>query len=292
MGGRSTSSSSGGLFLGSLLLLLLEPLHLRLGHLLLATLTVSSLLLRRGGLMDGKSDTRLMVICAKQGGHPKLLAGALAIGTSDNGGVNVKEPVVVEELMCCVCHGVADAHRGGMNARPGAKVGVGSHVLQGLALLAQRVQLSTNLSALCVATIDCPQALGSGSLQFNVLTRGRTLHHLACDLKRCACASAGLALIKPFSDAILQHTLQIGPSGPIIELNEQETSLVGIAISPGPTGDSDSFTNIGRSSVGQHLVDAGAVAAELTGHHRRRQAMEGHSVCCHFGSCHCIAHPR
>ena len=69
----------------------------------------------------------------------KLLSRALAIRGRNQWGVHVEEPPLVEEGVRGVGHGVAQALSGRIGAGAGAQVRDLAHVLEGVALLAQRV---------------------------------------------------------------------------------------------------------------------------------------------------------
>ena len=56
--------------------------------------------------------------------------------------------------MCCECHGVTDAHGGGVEAGTGAEMGVFTHIFQCMGFFGEGIKHSSDLGSFGVPSIN------------------------------------------------------------------------------------------------------------------------------------------
>mmetsp|Transcript_32459 Transcript_32459/g.66226 ORF Transcript_32459/g.66226 Transcript_32459/m.66226 type:complete len:326 (-) Transcript_32459:457-1434(-) len=178
-------------------------------------------------------------VLGQQRGHGEHLPRALAVRARDQGGVHVQEPARVEERVRRVGHCVAQPLRGGVGFGSRPQVRQGAQVLEGVALLGQRV-LGASHREPAVFRFPFPREHGSehdhfGRLHLHRLLPPQTRHHdaLHAEARARPAALGGLRSLKPWAVAA-HHALQVVRCGAVVEDHEKELALVGGAHRAGP----------------------------------------------------------
>ena len=145
-----------------------------------------------------------------QGGHPEHLAGALAVGGGDDGGVDIDEAPVLEEAVDGVGRHAPHPEGGGEQVGAGPQVGDGAQVLHAVALFLEGVLGGGG-------ALHCH----GGGLHLQGLLGLRGEYHSAGDGQgRAHVLSGDLPVV--VQGAGVQDDLQVLEAGAVVELHEAE----------------------------------------------------------------------
>mmetsp|Transcript_12056 Transcript_12056/g.44739 ORF Transcript_12056/g.44739 Transcript_12056/m.44739 type:complete len:330 (+) Transcript_12056:364-1353(+) len=160
--------------------------------------------------------------------HSELLSRALAVRRGDERRVHVQEPVIVEELVSRVRHGMSNASQRGVDARPRTQVCLLPEELEAVTLLRHRVDIRAEHGA---------QDRDGKGLELHPLPFLRTGDHLPADGQRCSGPPACLEGVEARRLPFRAHHLDARGARPIVELDEAQLVLRSHPKRPSPALD-------------------------------------------------------
>jgi len=179
-----------------------------------------------------------------QRGDAEHFAGALAVGAGDDGGVDVNETAVLEELVHGVCGHASHAECGGKQIRAGAQMLDGAQILHAVALLLQGV-------------VRGGRALHSDAVGLQLKGLGR----VGGDCQRAVADKGGANVLLCYLVVIIQKVpvhdhLQGFEAGAVVQFNKSEIFHVADSTRPAADGDALSVVSFRR---GEKLRHSGSV---------------------------------
>ena len=162
-----------------------------------------------------------------QSGHPEHLAGTLAVGGGDDGGVDVHEALALEEVVDGVGGGGAHPEGGGEEVGAGAQVLDGAQKLHRVALLLEGVVGGGGALHSDGVRLELQGLLGLGSEDHGAGDHQGGPHVLPGDLLEVIQARG------------LHHHLEVFQAGAVVELDKAEG--LHVADGAGPAADGDCF---------------------------------------------------
>ena len=177
-----------------------------------------------------------------KGGHAEHFAGTFAVGTGEDGGVNVVVALTAEVVMDGHGRFGTDAESCAVLVGAGAQMGDGTQEFVGVALLLER-------EGRRVGKAEHSHGLGA---DFPLLALAEGFHEVAAD----AHGGAGVHTFKsgPGFGAFIDDDLKILEAGAVVEFEEGES--LGIAAGTHPAADGDAIAGFKGS---QSFADAGTL---------------------------------
>lgn len=190
----------------------------------------------------------------EDGGDLEHLAGALAVGGGDDGGLHVDEPVVLEEEVGGVGQAVLYSGHCGVYAGADSQMGDLAQVFVGEVVAAQRVflvvALAQDLDVVRGRVLDA---------QLDLLALANGLNKSTLDPE--AISLLGLLQVLPPSQLVVSNNLQWRRTRPINQLNKDEGILLRQPRRVGPASHQNLLTNI-LGVVPQNLINSEYLANE------------------------------
>ena len=197
-------------------------------------------------VLEEVAGFRLGAAVHRQGGHAEHLACAFAVGTGEDGGVNVIVALAAEVVMDGHGRFGTDAEGRAVLVGTGAQVGDGAQEFVRMALLLER-------EGGRIGKAEHGHALGA---DFPLLALAEGFHEVAAD----AHGGAGVHAFEggPGFGALINDDLQVLEAGAVVQFEEGEG--LGIAAGTHPAADGDAIAGFKGS---QGFADAGTLHKKI-----------------------------